>query len=122
MHGIIQYAGANRPLIMIREGRITELKPDKMPIGIAPLAERSFTNHRIELEAGDSFYLFSDGYIDQFGGERNKKFKSGKFREMLLSLQDRPMNMQLEIIEKTFYNWRGLNPQVDDILIFGFEI
>lgn len=122
MHGIIQYAGANRPLIMIRNGRIKEFKPDKMPIGIAPLEERSFTNHRIELEADDSFYLFSDGYIDQFGGERNKKFKSGKFRELLLSLQDKPMNMQLGIIEKTFYDWKGSSPQVDDILIFGFEI
>jgi serine phosphatase RsbU (regulator of sigma subunit) len=122
MNGIIQYAGANRPLIMIRDGRIKEFKPDKMPIGVAPLEERSFTNHRIELAANDTFYLFSDGYIDQFGGERNKKFKSGKFREMLLSLQEVPMSMQPEIIERTFYDWKGLNPQVDDILIFGFEI
>lgn len=122
MYGVIQYAGANRPLIMVRDGRINEFKPDKMPIGIAPMEETSFTNHRIEIKPGDNFYLFSDGYIDQFGGEMNKKFKSRKFRELLLSLQGKTMKNQLDIVEKSFDDWKGSGPQVDDVLIFGFEI
>lgn len=120
--GILQYAGANRPAIMIREGKITEYRPDKMPIGVAPLEEVSFTNHRIEVQPGDSFYLFSDGYPDQFGEDSNKKFKYRKFRDLLLSVQGLEMSAQKEIIENTYYEWKGKTVQIDDILILGFEI
>lgn len=120
--GVIQYAGANRPLVMIRDGILTEFKPDKMPIGVAPLEEVSFTNQRIEVKPGDSFYLFSDGYPDQFGEQTNKKFKYKQFRELLLSVQGRSMSAQKEIIENTYYEWKGKTVQIDDILILGFEI
>jgi serine phosphatase RsbU (regulator of sigma subunit) len=120
--GVLQYSGANRPMIMIRDRKLTEFKPDKMPIGVAPLEEVSFSNHRIEVRPGDSFYLFSDGYPDQFGEESNKKFKYKQFRELLLSIQGHTMTEQKEIIENTYYEWKGKTVQIDDILILGFEI
>lgn len=67
---VLQYSGANRPLIMVSDGKLKEIKPDKMPIGVAPFEEISFTNHRIEVKEGDRFYMFSDGYPDQFGERR----------------------------------------------------
>ncbi len=120
--GVLQYAGANRSLILIRDGSLKEYKPDKMPIGIAPLEEASFTNHRIEVEEGDNIYLFSDGYPDQFGWETNKKFKINKFRELLLSVSGLTMQKQKEHIEKTFLEWRGKATQIDDVIVLGFEI
>ena len=120
--GVLQYSGANRPLVMIRDGQLTEYKPDKMPIGVAPLEEVSFSNHRIEVQQGDTFYLFSDGYPDQFGEQTNKKFKYKQFRELLLSVQGKKMADQKEIIENTYYDWKGKSVQIDDILIMGFEI
>jgi serine phosphatase RsbU (regulator of sigma subunit) len=120
--GVLQFAGANRPMILIRDGILKEFKPDKMPIGVAPLEEKSFTNHRIEVEKGDSIYLFSDGYPDQFGEVTNKKFKYRQFRELLLSIQGKPMAEQKDVIESTFHEWKGKTIQIDDILILGFEI
>jgi len=118
---VLQFAGANRPLIMIRNGKLTEIKPDKMPIGIAPLEEISFTNHRIETKEGDRFYLFSDGYPDQFGEQTNKKFKIKNFRELLLSVSRLSMDEQKENLENSFYDWKGKTMQIDDILVLGFE-
>lgn len=120
--GVLQYSGANRPLIMVRDGELFEYKPDKMPIGVAPLEEVSFTNHRIEVKEGDKIYLFSDGYPDQFGWETNKKFKITQFRELLRSVHDMSMERQKEHIEKTFLEWKGKSMQVDDVTVFGFEI
>lgn len=120
--GVLQFAGANRPLIMIRNGELSEIKPDKMPIGVAPLAEVSFTNHRIETQEGDRFYLFSDGYPDQFSEHSNKKFKYKKFRELLLSVNHLAMSDQKRELENAFYDWKGKTMQIDDILVLGFEI
>lgn len=120
--GVLQYAGANRPLVMVRNGELREYKPDKMPIGVAPLEEVSFTNHRIEVEEGDKIYLFSDGYPDQFGWEMNKKFKITRFRDLLKSVSHMKMDKQKENIEKTFNEWKGKSMQVDDVTVFGFEI
>ncbi|HUS86027.1 MAG TPA: SpoIIE family protein phosphatase [Bacteroidales bacterium] len=119
--GVLQFSGANRPLIMIRDGKLTEIRQDKMPIGIAPLEEVSFTNHRIETREGDHFYLFSDGYPDQFGEQTNKKFKTKNFRELLLSVSGLGMEKQKEHLENAFYDWKGKTMQIDDILVLGFE-
>ncbi|MCD4768971.1 MAG: SpoIIE family protein phosphatase [Bacteroidales bacterium] len=120
--GVLQYAGANRSLVMIRGGSLREYKPDKMSIGVAPLEEISFTNHRIEVKEGDNIYLFSDGYPDQFGWETNKKFKIKQFRELLLSVSGFGMKKQKEHIEKTFFEWKGRGTQIDDVTVLGFEI
>src|SRR3972149_2386949 len=83
----LSFAGANNPLYLLRRGELIELNPDKMPIGIYLGIERPFTNKEIILEPGDTFYLFSDGYADQFGGDKGKKLTKKRFKEILVSLQ-----------------------------------
>ena len=119
---VIQYAGANRPLVMVSDGELKEIRPDKMPIGIAPLEEVSFTNHRIEVKEGDRFYMFSDGYPDQFSEETNKKFKIKNFRQLINYVSGWNMDRQKAHIESIFYDWKGSTVQVDDVLVMGFEI
>lgn len=119
----MQYAGANRPLVMIRNGQITEFKPDYMTIGLAPLTERAFKNNIIDTQQDDTFYLFSDGFSDQFGEKTNKKLKNRNFRKILEIASGFPdMAKQKEYLEKTFYDWKGSMAQVDDVMIFGFKL
>ena len=120
--GKLQFSGANRPLIMIRNGELTEFKPDKMTLGIAPTREASFTNACIDTKPGDSFYLFSDGFSDQFGEITNKKFKHKQFKKLIESFKDLPMALQKEYFEKVFMDWKGNSQQVDDVLVIGFQL
>jgi serine phosphatase RsbU (regulator of sigma subunit) len=115
----LQYAGANNPLYHIRDKVLTEIKADKMPVGINAIEEESFTNHSLQLIPGDCVYIFSDGYPDQFGGPMNKKFKYGPLKELLIRISDRPMAKQHEELDHVIESWKGSEPQVDDILIFG---
>ena len=87
-----------------------------------PSQERSFTNHDIKLEQGDIFYIFSDGYIDQIGGEKDKRFMSKRFKSLLLENHARPMNEQKEMLDKTLSDWMRHNPQMDDILVIGVRV
>lgn len=119
--GELQFSGANIPLYHIRDKILTEIKPDKMPVGIHAIEEESFTNHNLQLKPGDVVYLFSDGYADQFGGPKNKKFKYGPFKELLIKISDRSMEQQRSELEKVIETWKGNNYQVDDILIFGIK-
>jgi serine phosphatase RsbU (regulator of sigma subunit) len=84
--GELQFSGANNPLYHIRNNVLTEIKADKMPVGIDAIEENSFTNHTLQLKQGDIVYIFSDGYPDQFGGPDNKKFKYGPLRELLIRI------------------------------------
>jgi serine phosphatase RsbU (regulator of sigma subunit) len=118
----LQFAGANRPLIRIRNGELTEFRPDKMTIGIAPQAEKPFTNTIIETQTGDSFYLFSDGFADQFGEITDKKFKYNQFKQILLSVTGLSMASQKECLEFAFKEWKGKSQQNDDVLVFGFQV
>lgn len=118
----IQFAGANQPLYLIRNNKLHEYKGDLMPIGIAGSAERSFSNHVIELRPNDIIYLFTDGYADQFGGEFGKKFKYPEFRQLLQDSHHLPMDKQGEKVAETFENWKGDMMQVDDVLVVGIKI
>jgi serine phosphatase RsbU (regulator of sigma subunit) len=118
----LQFAGANRPLIRIRNGELVEFRPDKMTIGIAPQIEKPFLNTMVDIKQGDSFYLFSDGFADQFGGKTDKKFKYNQFRQMLLSVSNLPMASQREYLEFSFNEWKGKSQQNDDVLVFGFNV
>lgn len=120
--GEFQFAGANRPLIMVRNGELTEFKADKMTIGVAPLLETPFTNNCINTLPGDSFYLFSDGFSDQFGEITNKKFKHKQFRQLIESVHGLPMAEQKEHLKSAFNNWKGVAPQIDDVLVLGFQL
>ena len=121
-NGKLQYAGANRPLIMIRNGALTELRPDKMTLGVAPLKEASFTNNCIDTLPGDEFYMFSDGFSDQFGELTDKKFKYKHFKRIVHSLENLPMAHQKIHLESAFNEWKGNAQQVDDVLVIGFQL
>jgi len=120
------YSGANNPLWIVPKGAkdiksILEFKADKQPIG-KHTAEKPFSVNTVELTKGDSIYIFSDGFVDQFGGEKGKKFKAIAFRKLLISIQDRPMGEQKQIIDDTFENWRGDLEQIDVVCIIGVRV
>jgi serine phosphatase RsbU (regulator of sigma subunit) len=136
----LHFAGANNPLYLFRETnqaadpelqaytsirnndyQLYVFKGDKQPIG-THWEERSFTNHSVRLRENDSFYIFSDGYVDQFGGEQRKKFKSTNFKRLLLSLQDKSMDYQKRILEDTFEAWKGDVEQIDDVSVIGLRV
>jgi serine phosphatase RsbU (regulator of sigma subunit) len=119
--GELQFSGANNPLYHIRNKVLTEIKSDKMPVGIDAIEESSFTNHTLQLKPGDIVYLFSDGYPDQFGGTENKKFKYGPFRELLIRISDMEMEEQQKELDKVMAKWKGNEFQVDDILVLGLR-
>lgn len=119
----LQYAGAYNPLYIIRKGELLQTKADKFPIGLFLGEEKKkFTNHVIQLEKGDSVYIFSDGYADQFGGPNGKKFMANHFRELLLKVHSEPIDKQKDILNKTIEEWRGPLDQVDDILVIGVRL
>jgi len=119
--GKLQYSGANNALYLVRKGEMMILKPDQMPVGIHAVEEKSFSNHEIFLKNGDVIYLFSDGYPDQFGGPKNKKFMYNSFRSLLLSVSDLPLKEQKEILRTTITEWMGKQEQIDDILVMGVK-
>ena len=118
----LEWSGAYNPLYLIRKGELIEYKADKMPIAIHMNDHIPFTNNEISVQKGDTFYISSDGYADQFGGEDGRKFMSKKYKEMLLQIWDKPMNEQKEIINKTHIDWKGKHEQVDDILVMGVRV
>ena len=118
---VLKYAGANNPLWIIREGELMETKANKQPIGQFDNPE-PYTTHTIELQKGDSIYIFSDGYADQFGGEKGKKMKTANFKKLLLSIQEEPMDKQRDLINKAFEDWKGNLEQLDDVCVIGLSI
>ena len=121
--GIMQYAGANNPMYIIKDKNgvpeLNEIKADRMPLGYYSGKDKSFTNHEIKLELGDTFYLFSDGFIDQKGGKENRKFMSKNLKKLLLEIHDQPMYDQKLHLERTLEDWMVGESQMDDILIIG---
>lgn len=117
----LKYAGANNPLWIVRDGAILETKATKQAIGKVE-SPKPFQSHSFEVQANDSIYIFSDGFVDQFGGERGKKFKPKALRELLLSVQNQDMALQGETFSNTFEAWRGDHEQVDDVCVFGVKI
>ena len=118
----IEFAGANNPLIVIRNSDIIEIKGDKMPIGIHMRADEPFSNHVVDLKKNDVVYSFSDGFHDQFGGVDGKKFMTKNFKQLLLKIHDKPMDEQRNILEDTLVEWQGSYERVDDILVIGVRI
>jgi len=116
------YAGAHRPLILVRQGEFIKTNPTKNGIGGLTSDDQIFETHRLQLEKGDMLYLFSDGYVDQFGGDCDKKFMSGRFRELLLKIHTMPSIVQEAVLEQTFENWKGKCDQIDDVLVIGICI
>jgi serine phosphatase RsbU (regulator of sigma subunit)/ligand-binding sensor domain-containing protein len=119
---LIEFAGANNPLYIFRNGELTEIVADKMPIGIHRRADRNFVNNPIEVFKGDVIYTFSDGYKDQFGGAEGRKFMSKNFKELLLNIHKKPCAEQRDILEKTIIDWTGHHERIDDIIVMGVVI
>jgi serine phosphatase RsbU (regulator of sigma subunit) len=115
----LEYAGAFNPLVLIRKGEILETKADRFAIGRATGKDKQFTNHTILLEKDDAVYIYSDGYGDQFGGPEGKKFKTSNLKELFVSIQDKKMDQQREVLDSTIENWREGHEQIDDILVMG---
>lgn len=136
----LQFAGAHNPLFLIRNSnqftgteavsgasmvgngfRLLEYKGDRQPIGVY-WDETNFSSHRVQLLDQDTIYLFSDGLIDQYGGESRKKYKIHRFKELLLSFQNESMDKQKELLNNAFESWRGENEQIDDVCVIGVRI
>jgi len=96
--------------------------PDRMPIGIHFISFTPFTNRTIEIRKGDYLYLFSDGYADQFGGPKGRKFMYKPFQNLLLKNHDKSMELQKEILDTTFEEWKGDHDQVDDVIVIGMKV
>jgi serine phosphatase RsbU (regulator of sigma subunit) len=114
----LYYAGANNPLYLVRNSELTHYRADKMPAAIH-YKMHPFTLHRIDLQKGDAFYIFSDGYSDQFGGPNQKKFMSNQLKETLVKIAGEPMLKQGEKLNEIFEGWRGDSSQVDDVTLIG---
>lgn len=118
--GILEWAGANNPLFIIQNGELNHIKGDKMPVAIHDVME-PFTLHTFKLNKGDTFYTFSDGYVDQFGGTSQKKFLSKNFKEVIMTLQDKTMYEQGVKLNEVFEEWKKDVEQVDDVTVIGLR-
>ncbi|MFP4604852.1 MAG: SpoIIE family protein phosphatase [Bacteroidales bacterium] len=119
---VLYFAGANNPVYIVNNKNFEEIRADRMPVGININYDKPFTTKKIQLEKGDSIYMFTDGYADQFGGPKGKKFRYKYFKELIVSINGSPMSTQKKIMEQTFLKWKGQHEQVDDVLIMGIKI
>lgn len=121
--GIVNYAGANRPLVIVENNQLREIRADKMPIGgLQGEEERNFTGHTVSVQRGGMLYIFTDGFADQFGGPKGKKFMVKKFYDILSDIAVQPCIEQETILSHAIMNWKGAQEQVDDILVVGIRI
>lgn len=121
---IVKYAGANSPLWIIRKGQavVEEIKATKTAIGGLTEDNHFFETHELQFQQGDTFYIFTDGYADQFGGKSGKKLMTKTFKETLLGIQNLPMKEQRNYLENFIENWKAATEQLDDILIIGIQL
>jgi serine phosphatase RsbU (regulator of sigma subunit) len=117
----MEYAGAMRPLFHA-DIELKEIHADKASIGGATSDDYQFTNHQLDLNEGDSIYIFTDGYVDQFGGEKGKKFMAKNFKNLLAGIHKKDMTEQHQILNNTINEWSKEKEQVDDILVMGIKI
>ena len=119
----MQFAGAYNPLYLFRNGELEVFKGDKMPIGIHIVEKETFTKYEFDIKKGDTFYIFSDGYVDQFGGTKGRKFMAKNFKQILEDTQKLSMLEQKERLDEELDKWMGTNYlQIDDILVIGFRV
>ncbi|MDB4835284.1 SpoIIE family protein phosphatase [Cyclobacteriaceae bacterium] len=117
----LQYSGANNPMYLVRSGELTVIKGDKQPVGYFLGKETPFTNHEINILPGDMVYIFSDGYQDQFGGERDTKFMVGRFKKLIVANSTTTVDDQCQILDDTIEEWMEETKQIDDILVIGIK-
>lgn len=118
----LQYAGAYNPLYIIRKNKLMIIEADRMPIGIHLRATPPFLNHNVRIKKGDMIYLFTDGFIDQFGGPLGKKLRNKPFQQLLLDVCNKSVDKQKEDLISYFNKWKNHHPQIDDVMVFGLKI
>jgi PAS domain S-box-containing protein len=119
----MEFAGANNPVYLIRNSELIVLSADKQPLTASPDAEiRPFVNTKVELQKGDCIYAFTDGYADQFGGEKGKKYLYKRFKDFLIEIHQKPMAEQKLLLLENFAAWKGNADQIDDVLVMGVRI
>ncbi len=118
---MLQWAGANNPLWILRGNDMLDFKPNKQPIGKTEKPV-PFVTHEIQLQKKDSVYLFTDGFADQFGGPKGKKFMYKPLSDLLVANGSKPMQDQKQILFDSFSSWKGTLQQIDDILIMGVRL
>lgn len=118
----LEYAGANNPLVHISDGKLSYIKGNSQPVGLSVIDNKPFTNHKIKLKKGDMIYVYSDGYQDQFGGPKGKKYMVKKFKTFLTEISNLPIEEQRVKIQEEFYDWKAKHEQVDDICVMGIRV
>lgn len=118
---LLQYAGAHNSLYFIRDNELTEYKADKIHIGKMDVVNQEFTNHQILIEENDTIYLFTDGYVDQKGGEKGKKFYYPPFRQLVVSIHQKPVFEQEKILKNNIESWMKNTSQIDDMCVLGIK-
>jgi len=119
---VLEYAGAFNPLIRVKNNRLLITDADHQPVALQNKIDQTFTKHEIQLEKGEIIYLFSDGFIDQFGGPKNKKYMRGRFKKLLLSIHNKKLSEQRSILEKEFNQWKQGYEQIDDVCVMGLKV
>lgn len=119
--GELEFAGAKRPLMLVKKQSHEVIKPDSYSISHETPPDFRFTNHIVNLEEDDYIYMFTDGYTDQFGGEKGKRFMKSQFIDLINSVREIDMHEQAIFVEQNFDTWKGENEQVDDVLVMGFK-
>lgn len=119
---ILKYAGANNPLLIANQKRILELKPDKMPVSLCYKKTKLFFTQEVELSTGDMIYMYTDGFVDQFGGKEGKKFFKRNLFKLIKEISAKDPHDQKIVFESTFYSWKSDEPQLDDVTLVGFRV
>jgi len=118
----LEFAGAFNPVIHIRDNKLTQIKADSQPVALYPGNRTPFSKQTIDLNKGDMIYIFSDGFADQFGGKKDKKYLRSKFYDFLLSISAAPTKQQQQALETEFISWKGENEQIDDVCVMGVRV
>ena len=126
----VEFSGAYNPLFRIRNGELEETRSDRMPIGIyADDGGKVFTNYTLKMEKGDVYYIFTDGFVDQFGGPKGKKYMGKRFKKLLIDISQLPMNEQKRKLDEAIEDWKAHDmgdgntyEQMDDILLIGVRV
>jgi serine phosphatase RsbU (regulator of sigma subunit) len=117
----LEFSGANNPIYIVRNGEMLEYKGNNMPVAFYEKMS-DFTRYTIDMKQGDRVYMFTDGFPDQFGGPQGKKFKYRPFKDLLLEVNERPMEEQHKILSLIFDEWKGDLSQIDDVLVIGLRL
>lgn len=118
----LEFAGANSPLYVVRNGEVLQYTSNKIAIGGFELTDQVLIGHEVQLQQGDAVYVFSDGYADQFGGPKGKKFLYRQFRELLVQITPETPERKKIMLNEAFTKWKGTQEQVDDILVMGMQV